>query len=298
VTSTFLGDRGSGSPRLDAELLLGSVLDLPRVRLYISFERVLTGAELGAYRELVRRRSRHEPVAYILGVKEFYGLGFKVTRDTLIPRPETEHLVDEALAAAGGTAADPGIGPRDGPPEGRAEGRPAAARPVRVCDVGTGSGAVACAIASSLPEALVEASDVSEAALAVAKENVEALGLSHRVTLVKGDLLEAPFRAGLFDLIVANLPYVPSGDIPGLAPDVRDHEPRGALDGGPGGLDLYMSLLPQAAARLAPGGCLLCECQPDQFPALTAKALELGLAPRPPAEDLSGRERVFSAVKP
>jgi release factor glutamine methyltransferase len=279
VTAGFLGKKGIPSPRLDAELLLGKVLDLPRVRLYISFERELSAGEVDLYRELVRRRSRREPAAYILGEKEFYSLPLKVTRATLIPRPETERLVDEALLFAKDALASP-----DG-------------KGLSVCDVGTGCGAVAAALAANLPLAEVEASDVSPAALECARENLASLDLS-RVLLALGDLLDAPFQARDFDLVCANLPYVPSSDIPGLPPDVRDYEPALALDGGEGGLELYLRLLPQAAARLRPRGALLCECQPDQFPALGREACRLGLMPRPPAEDLSGRDRIFSATKP
>ncbi|MDR1040995.1 MAG: peptide chain release factor N(5)-glutamine methyltransferase [Deltaproteobacteria bacterium] len=277
VTAEFFAKKGIGTPRLDAELLLAKVLHLPdRVKLYTGFERVLTQVEVDSYRELVRRRSRHEPAAYILGVKEFYAIPFEVTRDTLIPRPETELLVDEALALA---RAVPG----------RAS--------VRVCDVGAGCGAIALAVAANLPEASVEASDVSAGALACARRNAAANGLDARVRFVEGDLMLA-FSEPPFDLVLANLPYVPAGLIPGLSPDVRDYEPRLALDGGDDGLALYRRLLPQAAGRMKPGGALIAECQPDQFQALTAQAMELGLSPRPPVEDLSGRERIFSAMKP
>jgi release factor glutamine methyltransferase len=276
VTADFLGGKGADSPRLDAEILLGRVLSLPRVKLYISFDRTLTPDETAEYRELVRRRARREPSAYILGSREFYSLPLKVTRDTLIPRPETERLVDEALLLARGAASPGGL---------------------TACDVGTGCGAVAAALAANLPLASVEASDVSRGALECAAENMAALGLSGRVNLALGDLMDAPFRAERFDLVCANLPYVPGGLIPTLPPEVRDYEPRLALDGGPDGLDVYRRLLPQAAARLKPGGAVLCECQPDQFPALDGIARGLGLSPRPPVEDLSGRERVFSAIR-
>ncbi|MDR2611497.1 MAG: peptide chain release factor N(5)-glutamine methyltransferase [Deltaproteobacteria bacterium] len=282
VTSGFLGGKGIASPRLEAELLLGRALGLSRIGLSVSPARELTAEEVDGYRELVRRRAGHEPAAYILGEREFYSLPFKVTPCTLIPRPETEHLVDEAVLFVRGLTA-----PRPGP---------AAAPAAALCDVGTGCGAIAAALARNLPQASVEASDVSPGALACARENLAALGLADRVNLVEGDLLDAPFRSHLFDAVCANLPYIPSSMIAGLPPDVRDYEPRSALDGGPDGLALHRRLLPQAAGRLRPGGAVFLECQPDQFPALEAAARACGLSPRPPALDYSGRERIFSAA--
>jgi release factor glutamine methyltransferase len=276
TTADYLAKKGASSPRLDAELLLGRVLSLPRVKLYVSFERELSTGELDLYRELVRRRSRLEPVAYILGAKEFFSLNFQVTRDTLIPRPETELLVDEALSLAGKHPDPPALS---------------------FVDVGTGCGAVAAALAANLPEASAEATDISAKALEVARRNLDALGLE-RVSLSEGNLMEAPLTAQSFDLVCANLPYVHSAAIPSLPPDVRDFEPFGALDGGPDGLDLYRRLFPQAAGRLKPGGALIVECQPGQFPALDTLAKSLGLVPRPPVTDLAGRMRIFSAAKP
>jgi release factor glutamine methyltransferase len=164
--------------------------------------------------------------------------------------------------------------------------------------VGTGSGAIAAALAVHLPGALVEASDISPEALRLARSNLEALGLAGRVNLVAGDLMEAPFQSPFFDIICANLPYIPTGDIPSLPPEIRCYEPLTALDGGPEGLDLYIRLLPQAARRLKPKGAVLCECQPGQFPELSRMAIASGLEPRPPVPDFSGRDRVFSATRP
>jgi release factor glutamine methyltransferase len=277
VTAEFLGKKNIPTPRLDAELLLGRVLGLQRVQLYVNFERLLEPHEVDDYRELVRRRSKREPAAYILGEREFYAIPFIVTGDVLIPRPETEILVDEALSTA--------------------KRNPTPAE-LRVCDVGTGCGCIAAALARNLPGTRVEASDMEQAALDVARRNLEALDLAGRVTLVRGDLMDAPFASSSFDIVCANLPYVPSAAIPELEPDVRDYEPHSALDGGPDGLDPYRRFLPQAAARLAPGGTIVLECQPDQFAALIELALSLNLAPRPPVQDLSGRDRIFSASRP
>jgi release factor glutamine methyltransferase len=189
-----------------------------------------------AYRPLVDRRERREPAAYITGVREFWGLDVVVRPGVLIPRPETELIVEEVL--------------------GRLEpGR--AAAPMRVADVGTGSGCLAVALARALPGAHVTAIDLSDAALAVAGENVVACGVADRVTLVKGDLLAA--QPGPFDVIVSNPPYVPAREIPMLQTEVRDFEPVSALDGGPDGLDLVRRLAGEASSRLAPGGWFVFE---------------------------------------
>jgi release factor glutamine methyltransferase len=174
VTANWFAKKNPGSAaRLDAEILLAKVMNLPRVSLYVSFEKKLTEGEVSAYRELVRRRGSHEPAAYILGEKEFYNTTFKADRRALIPRPETEHLVDEALLFA---------------KESKLE------RPL-IADIGCGCGAVALSLAKSLPGAELEASDISEDALALARENAEALGLSGRVSFRRGDLLDAPLGA-------------------------------------------------------------------------------------------------------
>ncbi len=270
TTTAFLAQKGSGTPRLDAELLLSKVLAMPKVQLYVNFERSLTEEELNQYRDLVRRRARHEPVAYILGRKEFYGLTLKTTPAALIPRPETEHLVDEALRLA-------------------REFWPGQA--VRIADLGCGGGAIALALAHSLPQGELAAVDISAEALALARENADALGLAERITFDLGDLL-APLPGRTFHLICANLPYIPTPEMKTLMPDVAGHEPHLALDGGPLGLTLIERLLRAAPDHLEPGGHVLLEIWPDSLPALEALAREIGFTPAEPIRDLAGLNRI------
>jgi release factor glutamine methyltransferase len=230
-TAGYLKDKGVDNGRLDAELLLSEVLQLDRVGLYLNYDRPLQAEELAAYRQLVGRRSRREPLQYILGRAEFWSLPFRVGPAVLIPRPDTEVLVEEALRRV------------------RADGT--------ILDVGTGSGAVAIALASELPAARLVGIDVSEVALQVATENARHNGVAERVDLLRIDLACLP--AGPFDLIVANPPYIPAAEMAGLMPEVRDHEPVLALAGGDDGLDCYRLLAGQAATRLQPGGWLLVE---------------------------------------
>lgn len=228
--------RGAGveEARLDAELLAGHVLGLSRAAITAHPERELTPKELTRYRDLLARRAAREPLPYIVGHREFYGLDLAVDSRVLIPRPETELLVDHALRFA------------------RRAGRPLA-----VADVGAGSGAIAVALAVHLPDATVYALDTSPGALAVTARNAARHAVQDRVHCVSSDLL-----AGLpapVDLIVANLPYVAAAEWPSLPPEVREWEPRPALDGGPDGLDVIRRLLAQAGAFLRPGAALLLE---------------------------------------
>lgn len=250
-TSERFTDLGIEDARLDAEHLLARALGCSRIELYVDHDRLLDEADRAGFRELVRRRLAREPVAYIEGRKGFHALDLDlaVDRRALIPRPETEHLVDWLLETL----------------------RPPPAPLMQILDVGTGSGAIALAIAKARYEAQVTAVDASPEALALARENAERLGLSERVVFVDSDLL-----AGLSDppggwtAIAANLPYIPSADLPGLAPEVRLHEPHAALDGGPDGLRVIQSLVTQVAERgsLAPGGWLFLEVGIDQASAV------------------------------
>lgn len=239
---------GGRSPRLDAEVLLAHVLAAPRTHLIAHRDAPLSGEAARRYRDLVRRRIGGEPVAYLVGERAFYDLELAVDDRVLIPRPETELLVDEALDWC----------------------RRSGHRCRRIADVGTGSGALAVTLARYLPDARVWAVDRSPGALAVAARNVARYGLADRVFLVCGDLL-APL-AGRLDLIVANLPYVPRERLAHLDAGVRDFEPREALDGGPDGLDIIRRLLPQAAERLAAPGLLLLEIDDGQGCAVEAAA--------------------------
>jgi release factor glutamine methyltransferase len=271
-TTARFQERGMGSPRLDAELLAAHAFGLSRVQLYTQFDRPLLPPELAALRELVKRRQAGEPVAYLTGRKEFWSLDLAVDKRVLIPRPDTETTVEEALE--------------------RLKERPGE-EPARLAlaDIGTGSGAIALALAKNHPGASVFACDVSTDALAVARANAERLALA--VTFLEGHLAE-PLRAhGRFDLIAANLPYVRAGDIPGLAPEVRS-EPWLALDGGEDGLHLVRTLVAMAPEVLAPGGALVLEIGEGQAAATAELCRAAGLQDVRVRADLGGVDRVVS----
>ena len=229
-TTARFAERGLGTPRLDAELLLAHVLSLPRVQIYVQFERVLSPDELATLRELIKRRQTGESVAYLTGRKEFWKLELVVDARVLVPRPDTETLVEEAIARLPAPAE--GVSPR-------------------IADVGTGSGALALTLAKLRPDAAVFASDVSAPALEVARANAERLGAA--VTFAEGDPAAPLAVHAPFSLIVANLLYAPTGELASLPADVRS-EPTLALDGGADGLDLVRRLVVDAPAPLAPGG--------------------------------------------
>ncbi|MDR1084849.1 MAG: peptide chain release factor N(5)-glutamine methyltransferase [Deltaproteobacteria bacterium] len=273
TTCDFFGRKGLTSPRLEAELLLSEVMSLSRVQLYVNFERILTAAEVDAYRELVRRRANHEPAAYILGRKEFYRLNFTVTKDTLIPRPETEHLVDEALKLA-----------KKFPPD------------LPIADLGCGSGAISLSLARNLPQARIAAVDLSPEALAVAEKNALNLKVAGRVEFLLGDLAQ-PLSGRTFSLICANLPYVPTEDLPALPPDVALYEPKPALDGGPRGLGLYRRLLPEVPGLLEAGGYILMEIWPPSLDELNGLIVQAGLSPAGVLKDYGQQSRVVTAQK-
>lgn len=259
-----------GSPRLDAELLAAHAFGLTRVHLYTQFDRPLLPAELASFRELVKRRQAGEPVAYITGRKEFWSLDLAVDRRVLIPRPDTETAVEEGLERLKERTAE---------------------TPARIADVGTGSGAIALALAKNHPGAAVFASDVSPDALAVARANAERLGLA--VTFLEGSLAEPLRGCDRFDLIVANLPYVRADDIPRLSPEVRS-EPLLALDGGADGLDLVRALVAAAPEVLVPGGALVLEIGESQAEATAALCRAAGLQNVRIRADLGGIDRVVS----
>ena len=266
LASDHFQKRGLDSSRLDAEVLLAHALGLRRLDLYLKFDRTLGEPELDRYRELVARRSKGEPVAYLVGHREFMGLDFLVSPAVLVPNPDTEVLVQRAVELA-----------RE------------AARPVRVADVGTGSGCIAIAIAHYASNAEVVASDISEEALVVAARNVEAHGLGERVRLVCGDLMSA--LTGTFDLVCANLPYVAAGSR--LAPEVAA-QPRRALYAEANGSELVARLLSEAPPRLNPGGRVLAELDPS----ILQVAVDLAVAKYAGNRihrDLGGRERVLEA---
>lgn len=235
VTTEYLQKHGAENPRLDAEILLAHARQCERILLYASFTEPVSDDLRAKFRELVKGRAAGKPVAYLVGKKEFFSLPFRVTEDVLIPRPETEFLVLGAVDFL--------------------KTRPNA----QVIDIGTGSGAVAVSIAKQVPSCRVTATDISPAALEVAKANAAALGVGDRVDFRSGDLLAAFPPQPTFDVIVSNPPYIGEREKPTLSPQVRDHEPSLALFGGETGLEITARLIPQAAERLLPGGLLLIE---------------------------------------
>ena len=251
-TAADLERRAVDAPTLSAQMLLGHVLGLSRIELYTHFDRPLTGEERDRFRGLVQRAREHEPVQYLVGSAGFYGLDLDVSPSVLIPRPETETLVEAALTSLKNA--------------GRSDAE------LRVLDLCTGSGAIALALASHLPKATVIASDLSEDAAAVARANASKLGLSERVDVRVGDLFLAVADEPPFDLIACNPPYIPSAEVDRLDRNVRDYEPRLALDGGANGLDVIHRLLADAPAHLVAGGLLLAEMQFDQGPTLRGLA--------------------------
>jgi len=261
---------------LEAELLLAHALGTDRVHLYQRLSEGLPSEGEEAFKALLKRRLKREPTPYIIGHKEFYGLDFQVTPVAIIPRPETEVVVEAALAEAH---------------------RLLQARPVVTnVDVGVGCGAIACALAAHLSQARIIATDTSAQALALARANARRLGLHQRILFLQGDLLE-PLSEPL-DIIVANLPYVKTSDWEGLPPEIRCFEPRQGLDGGPDGLRLIETLLRQAPDYLRRGGALFLEIGDDQGDEASLLAREaFPQAHSQVKQDLSGRDRVL-VVKP
>jgi release factor glutamine methyltransferase len=269
--SRELAEAGSEEASLEAELLLAHALNTDRTHLYQRLREALPDDATRAFDTLLQRRLAHEPTAYILGRKEFYGLDFEVTPAAIIPRPETETLVELALEFT----------------QNRGAGRE-----TRVVDVGVGCGAVAVALAVNLPQADIVATDVSPQALALARRNAERHGVGMRIRFLQGDLLE-PLDVTV-DVIAANLPYVRTGDFEAAPPEIRQHEPRLGLDGGPDGLRLIERLLSQAPSRLKGGGALFVEIGEEQGDA----ARNLAREPFPQARievkhDLSRLDRVL-----
>jgi release factor glutamine methyltransferase len=265
LSTAHLERHGSPTARLDAELLLGHALDLGRLELYTGFERPLTDNELGACRELIARRAKREPVAYILGRWGFRGLDVDVDRRVLVPRPETELVVDRCLALLDGVPSP------------------------SVVDVGTGSGAIALSLASELPGAAVCACDVSDDALEVARGNGARLGID--VEWVRSDLL-SELSGRRFELVVSNPPYVATAEIEALEPEVRDWEPRGATVGGDTGLEVIERLVSAAPEALAPGGALVLEVGAGQARAVAGMMEGAGLGAAEVGRDHAGIERI------
>jgi len=275
LSTSFLAQRGSDSARLDAELLTAHSLGLRRLDLYLQFDRPLREDELDPIRALLRRRAQGEPVAYLVGRREFYGRSFRVTPAVLIPRPDTETLIEAALAWA-------------------REQRPDAA--LRIADAGTGSGCIAVTMCAELPAATAVASDVSPDALDVARDNAQQLGVAERITLVQGEWAAPLQPQAPYDMLLSNPPYVRVDEVDELAADVRNYEPRGALTAGDDGMDAYRVLLRDAPALLAPQAYVALEVDPRRAQAVEALVGETW--PRAAVRrirDLTDRDRVVEA---
>jgi len=273
--ATRLQSAGVESAELDARLLTSHALNLDLTGMIAAANRVLTAAESNRLEALASRRLAGEPVARILGQKEFWGLPFALSPATLVPRPDTETVVELALEML--------------------RVRPAN-KPLSIADLGTGTGAILLALLSELPDATGIGTDISVEALEPATANAVLLGLATRANFIRCDYASA--LSGPFDLIVSNPPYIRTSDIAGLAVEVRDHDPQKALDGGPDGLDAYRALIPQAASILAPGGSLVVETGQGQAAQIEALMTAAGLVPqRPPRADLAGIPRAVGARK-
>lgn len=269
-TTDFFEKREVESARLNAELLIGHALGLKRMQLYLQFERPLTEAELETIRPLVKRRGLREPLQYVIGSVEFCGLHLKVDRRALIPRPETELLIELVKQHA-------------------------VAPPARILDLGTGSGAIALALASTYPEAAVTAVDKSEGALELTRENASALGLSARLRVLQSDWYAALSPAESFDLIVSNPPYLSDEETNAALPEVRDHEPKAALSAGVNGAAALELIIRESRARLSAGGLLALETGIAQHGQLLALANAAGYARSESHRDLTGRDRYVLA---
>jgi release factor glutamine methyltransferase len=273
--TAHLQSAGIDSAELDARELIGHALGLDLTGMISAANRALTPDESDRLEVLVKRRLAGEPVARILGQKEFWGLRLSLSPATLVPRPDTETVVELALQML-----------RDSVPN----------RAPRIADLGTGTGAILLALLSELPEATGVGTDISGEAMETATANALSLGLGPRASFIQCDYASA--LTGPFDLIVSNPPYICSGDIAGLATEVRDHDPRAALDGGPDGLAAYRALIPQAARILAPGAALVVEAGQGLAAQIEALMTAAGLVPhRAPKADLAGIPRAVGARK-
>lgn len=269
-TTEHFQKKGMDNPRLEAEVLLAHLLGTDRMGLYLNYDTPLKEEERAAYREMIQRRTAGEPVAYIVGHKEFWSMQFQVSPESLIPRPETEHLVEEVVR----------IGKELVPP-------------LRVLEIGHGCGAVAIALAKELEGAQIVATDISPGARPLAQENIEAHGMGGRIKLILEDIY--PSGEGPFDLICSNPPYIPTAEILHLAPEVRDYEPLTALDGGEDGLRLLREITQGAPDFLTDGGWLLFEIGKGQDPQVEALLQERGFTHIDLIPDYAGVKRVIRA---
>jgi len=268
--AAYLKEKGVPQARLDADLLLAQVLGAKRLDLYLQFDRPLSDVELEPFRAFIRRRGRREPLQHILGETEFRELRLKTDARALIPRSETEILVDIVI-----------------------KNLPAVDRP-RILDLGTGTGAIALSLAKEIPACEVTASDISSACLELTRENSAGNGLPVP-ELILGNLFESFSPNRLWHIVVANPPYIAEGDIARLASEVRDHDPHSALVGGEKGWELPLQVMTHSFSRLEPGGFLAMEIDPPQFPMLKEKALEQGWARVKSESDYQGFQRFLLA---
>ncbi len=274
-TARRLAGAGIDDPRLEADVLWMTALEIDRAQLYARLRDVPAGAHAAAAEALTARRVQREPLAYVTGTREFYGIDLTIRPGVLVPRPDTETLVAEAISILSRRTAPASV----------------------AADVGCGSGAIAVALAASLPGLVVHAVDQSPSAVALTRTNADRHGLGARVRVHHGDLA-APLPEPV-DLIAANLPYVRSGELPALEPEVSMFEPAEALDGGKDGLDLVRRLLLEAPAHLRPGAAVLLELDPRQFSSARAFAAEaMPAAHARSVRDLAGRERVLVLETP
>lgn len=274
-STEYLAQKGVDSPRYNIEEMLAHVLQLPRLQLYLNFERRLADREIEALRALVKRRGQREPLQHILGTASFCGLEIAVNRSALVPRPETELLAERAwqfLASFSG--------------------------PVTCLDFGTGTGCLAIALAVKVPSAVVHALDVSSDSLALARENAARHQVAERVQFHCGDGF-AGLPSGIqFDLIVSNPPYIPTADLDSLQPEVRDHDPRAALDGGPDGLDFHRRLAQESEPWLKPGAAIMLEFGDNQADSIRDIFSAQKWIVEAVEEDYSRRPRIFVARRP
>jgi release factor glutamine methyltransferase len=270
-STEFLAKRGIESPRLQAELLLAHRLKMPRMKLYLNFERVLTGEETDEYREWIKRRGLHEPLQHITGSTSFCGFEIAVNRDALVPRPETEILAELGWAYLAGLNS-----------------------PATALDLGTGTGCIAIALAAKCVGAKISASDISREALALARQNAE--NNKVQIEFLEGDGFAAVASDTLFDLIISNPPYIPTAEIETLQPEVRDFDPRKALDGGADGLDFYRRFAVQGKPFLKPAGKIMLEFGDGQAAAIRKIFENEKWIVEAVKDDYSQRERILIAT--
>jgi len=275
LSNSYLAKGGVASPRLDAEVILAQVLGLSRLDLYVQFDRVLDESDLNRIKSLLRTRAAGTPLAYITGLKEFFGLPFRVGEEVLIPRPESELLVELGIAAFGGSAQ------------------------IRCADLGCGSGCVGIALAAQIPTATADGVDLDPGAVEISRRNALANRVSDRLTVFQGSWATPLLERGPYQLILSNPPYVTSEEWSDLSPEVRDHEPRLALDGGADGLDSYRQLLPGIGLIAAPGATILLEGDPRRMGGLDSLCAHLWpRSQRQVHPDLTGRARVLEVRLP